>query len=60
VVVVYSDWLLIRWPRGRSSSPGRAKHFSIHHVVQTGSGDHTASYPKVTGGSFPGFKAAGT
>jgi hypothetical protein len=34
--------------------------FSLLHVVQTGSGAHTASFPMGTGGSFPGGKAAGT
>jgi hypothetical protein len=29
------------------------------HVVQTGSGAHTASYPLGAGGYFPGGKAAG-
>jgi len=36
-----------------------AGNFSLHHCVQTGSGPHPASYPKGTGGSFPGGKAAG-
>jgi preprotein translocase subunit SecG len=29
------------------------------HVVQTGSGAHSASYPMCTGGSFTGGKASG-
>jgi hypothetical protein len=32
--------------------------FSPLHVVQTGSGVHSASYPMGTVGSFPGGKAA--
>jgi hypothetical protein len=35
------------------------QEFSLHHVVQAGSGVHTTSYPMGTGGSFPGGKAAG-
>jgi hypothetical protein len=35
-----------------------AGNFSIHHRVQSGSGDHPASYPLGTRGSFPGGKAA--
>jgi hypothetical protein len=35
------------------------QNFSLLHVVQTGSGDHPASYPMGTGGSFLGAKAAG-
>jgi len=34
-------------------------NFSLRHRVQTGSGAHLTSYPTGTGGSFPGFKAAG-
>jgi hypothetical protein len=48
----YSVWLLA--PRGRNSSPGRLKNFL--HVVKTGSGAHSASYPIGTRGSFPGAK----
>jgi len=33
--------------------------FSLHHHVQNSSGDHPASYPMSTRGSFPGGKAAG-
>jgi len=36
-----------------------ARNFFLHHRDQTGSGDHPASYPMGTGGSFPGDKAAG-
>jgi hypothetical protein len=42
---------------GPSSSPGRVNNFL--HVVQTGAGVHTTSYPMGTGSSFPGSKAAG-
>jgi hypothetical protein len=40
--------------------PARARNFSLHHRVQTGSGANPASYPMGTRGSFPGDKAAGT
>jgi hypothetical protein len=36
-----------------------AENFSLHHHVQTSSGNHPASYPVGTRGSFPGVKAAG-
>jgi hypothetical protein len=39
--------------------PVGARNFSLHHRVQIGSGAHSASYPRGTGGSFPGSKAAG-
>jgi hypothetical protein len=32
----------------------REQEFSLHHVVQTGSEAHPASYPMGTGGSFHG------
>jgi hypothetical protein len=35
------------------------KEISLLHVVQTGSGAHTATYTMGTRGSFPGGKAAG-
>jgi hypothetical protein len=35
----------------------RAKDSSFSLCVQTGSGDHPASYPMGTGGPFPGGKA---
>jgi hypothetical protein len=35
-----------------------AGNFSLRHHVQNGSGDHPASYPMGTRGSFPGGKAA--
>jgi hypothetical protein len=34
--------------------------FSLHHIIQAGSGSHPASYPMGTGGSFPrGVKRQG-
>jgi hypothetical protein len=39
--------------------PAGAGNFSLHHRVQNGSGAHPASYPRGTGSSFPGGKAAG-
>jgi hypothetical protein len=39
--------------------PAGAGNFSLHHRVQNSSGDHPASYPMGTRGSFPGDKAAG-
>jgi hypothetical protein len=39
--------------------PAGAGNFSIHHLVQTGSGAHPPSYPLGTTVSFPGGKAAG-
>jgi hypothetical protein len=38
--------------------PAGAGNFSLHHRVQNGSGAQPASYPMVTGGSFPRDKAA--
>jgi hypothetical protein len=38
--------------------PVRAGNFSLHHLVQNGSGAHPASYPMGSRGSFPGDKAA--
>jgi hypothetical protein len=43
---------------GQSSSP-RKRKISHIHVVQTGSGAYTTSYPMGTGGSFPEGKGAG-
>jgi hypothetical protein len=37
-----------------------AMNFFLYHHVQNGSGDHPASYPVCTRGSFPGGKAAGS
>jgi hypothetical protein len=34
------------------------QEFSLHHVIQTGSGAHPASYLMGNEGSFPGVKAA--
>jgi len=39
-------------------TPGRTTDFSLHHCVQTGSGDHPASYPISTRDSFPRCKVA--
>jgi hypothetical protein len=39
--------------------PAGAGNISLHHRVQTGSGDHPASYPMGTKGSLLGGKAAG-
>jgi hypothetical protein len=33
-------------------------NFSLHYLIQNGSGAHPASYPMYTRGSFPGDKAA--
>jgi hypothetical protein len=47
------DWgSRVRFPAG-------AGNFSPHHRVQNGSEAHPTSYPRGTGGSFPGVKAAG-
>jgi hypothetical protein len=43
----------------RGSIPGRNRGFSLHYHVQTGSGAHSASYPKGSGGSFSGIKWPG-
>jgi hypothetical protein len=39
--------------------PAGAGNFSLHHRIQNGFGDHTASYPMGTRESFPGSSAAG-
>jgi hypothetical protein len=44
-------------PGGRDLSPGRGKGFFFTHIVQTGAGAHTASWPMDTGGFFPGSRA---
>jgi hypothetical protein len=49
----YSDRL-----DGRGSCLGKGRDFSLLHRVQTGSRAHSAPHPVVTGGSFPGRKAA--
>jgi hypothetical protein len=36
-----------------------AGNFSLHHLVQNGSGAHPASHLMCTRGCFPGGKAAG-
>jgi hypothetical protein len=38
----------------------RARNFSLHHRVQTGSGVHPASYQMGSRGPFPRGKASGT
>jgi hypothetical protein len=38
----------------RGSSPGRGWSFSLHHLVQTGSRAHPASYSLGVRGSFSG------
>jgi hypothetical protein len=40
--------------------PAGTGHFSLLHLVQTGSGAHPASYQTEPGSSFPVGKAAGT
>jgi hypothetical protein len=54
----HSDWLRVRRPRGRSSSPGRVKNFLFSTSSRPALGSPT-SYPMGTGSSFPGGKAAG-
>jgi hypothetical protein len=44
---------------GRDFAPDRGKIFPLPHSVQTGSGAQQASYPRGTGGPFPGCKTAG-
>jgi hypothetical protein len=42
------------WKTGVSEFKSRqCQEFSLLHVVQTGSGVHSPSYPITTGGSFP-------
>jgi hypothetical protein len=43
----------------RVRSSAGAGNFSLHHLVQHGSGAHPASYPMGTEGCFSGGKAAG-
>jgi hypothetical protein len=53
----YSDCLQAGWPRGRSSSPGRVKHFLFFMLSKAIPGP---TQPRIhTGGSFSGGKAAG-
>jgi hypothetical protein len=57
----YSDALRTGRRRGLSSSPVKVKNFL--HIVQTGSGAHTASYPLDSGSNSlkvnqPGREAA--
>jgi uncharacterized protein (DUF2336 family) len=53
----YSAGLRAGWSGVRVSA--EAGNFSLHHLVQNGSGVHPASYPMGTRDSFPGDKAAG-
>jgi hypothetical protein len=39
--------------------PARTRDFSPHHIVHTGSGVHTASYPVGTGNFSRGIKRGG-
>jgi hypothetical protein len=55
----HNDWFRVKQPKGRSSTPGRGKIFSPLHVVHTGSGALSASYPMGPWASFPGSKVAG-
>jgi len=41
----------------RVQCPAVAGIFSLHHLIQTGSGAQTTSYPVGTGGSFSRSKA---
>jgi hypothetical protein len=45
-------------PRSQGSIPGRDKHFSLLHNVQTGSETYSAPYAMGSGGWPPGAKAA--
>jgi hypothetical protein len=47
------DIATTRW-LDRSFESRQGQEFSLLHVVQNGSGVHPTSYPKGTGGSFPG------
>jgi hypothetical protein len=53
----YGDWLRTERPRGPSSSPGRAQHFSSFHVIQTAFGALPASNTMGTGAISPGREA---
>jgi hypothetical protein len=55
----YSDWLRAARPRGRSSSRGRVKNFSLLQVFQTGSGVHPPPIQWVPGDLSPGIKQPG-
>jgi hypothetical protein len=55
----YNDWLRAERRSGLSSSSCRFKNFYFLHVVQTGSGDHPASYTMGTGGSSSRIKRPG-
>jgi hypothetical protein len=53
----YSAGLRAGWSGVRN--PAGAGNFSLHHRVQTGSGNHSASYPMGTRGSIPVLKRPG-
>jgi hypothetical protein len=54
VLRLVTDWTAEGW----EFEPRYGQDCSPLHVVQTGSGSHSASYPVGTGGSFPGVKLA--
>jgi len=58
-----SSWkhiqLLLRCVCSGFRVPAGAGNFSLHHLVQTGSGTYPVSYPMCARVSFPGDKAAG-
>jgi hypothetical protein len=58
----WAQWYSIGLRTGWSGVPvpAGAENFSLHHLVQTGSGAHPACYPMRTRGSFPGNKVAGS
>jgi hypothetical protein len=43
----------------RGSIPDRQRDLSLHHHVETGSGEYPAPYPNSFGGSVPGNKTIG-
>jgi hypothetical protein len=55
VYILATDWTT----EGSEFESRWGQEFSLLHVVQTGSGDHPASYTMGTGGYFPRDKAAG-
>jgi hypothetical protein len=59
IVGIATGYGLDDWGSGVGSIPGRAGNFSLLYRAQTDSGEHRASYPMGTEGSFPGGKAAG-
>jgi hypothetical protein len=52
----YSNGLEARRPGFKSQ---QGQDFSLLHSIQTGSGDHIASYARGTRASFPGVKLQG-